>query len=169
MNQLLNKYIETESLSQSGNKRIVTLDPVLSNALSISSSPGNEKRDVLAQNLLQGCSPYYTITTLEGTSKPKPGTPPKISIVIENRQGKKTVTRVFGLEPFGIHPKGLAEELQKMCAGSSTVGQAVGLKPGLLEVMVQGSQGTIVGKVLEKRGIPPRWVEVIDKTRGKKK
>lgn len=87
---------------------------------------------------------------------------------MEKRQGRKTVTRVFGLEPFGVDPKGLAEELQKICAGSATVGQAVALKPGLLEVMVQGSQAKEVEKALEKRGIPGRFVGVLDKTVGKK-
>jgi translation initiation factor 2D len=87
---------------------------------------------------------------------------------MEKRQGKKTVTRIFGLEPFGIDPKGLAEELQKICAGGATVGQAVGLKPGLLEVMVQGSQSKVVERTLEKRGVPARFVAVLDKTSGKK-
>ncbi|KAI5787062.1 hypothetical protein EDC01DRAFT_660425 [Geopyxis carbonaria] len=168
LKQILNTYIETGNLAQSSNKRIVTLDAVLSNTLFTSVSPRHEKRDVLAENLRKSCSPYYTITTPQETTKPKSGNPPEISMIVENRQGKKTVTRIFGLEQFGIQPKGLAEELQKVCAGSATVTQAVGLKPGLLEVMVQGSQSTVVGRVLEKRGISPRWVGLVDKTRGKK-
>lgn len=64
-----------------------------------------------------------------------------------------------------MDPKGLAEELQRVCAGSATVGQAVGLKPGLLEVMVQGSQTAAVEKVLDKKGLPKSLISVMDKTK----
>ncbi|KAF8246636.1 hypothetical protein K440DRAFT_602077 [Wilcoxina mikolae CBS 423.85] len=178
LKSLLNTYIDTNSLSQPTNKRLIKLDPVLSNTLfsstpvdttELAKSKGIYKRDLLAERLVKACSPYYKITTASGEKqKPKSGQAPKVQVVMEKRQGKKTVTRVFGLEPFGVDPKQLAEELQKVCAGSATVGQAVGLKPGLLEVMVQGSQSKVVEKALEKRGVGGKFVGVLDKTGGKK-
>jgi translation initiation factor 2D len=178
LKSLLNSYIETKSLAQPNNKRLIKLDDVLSNALfastpadtnELAKSKGIYKRDQLAERLIAACSPYYRITAPSGEQqKPKSGQAPKISVVVEKRQAKKSVTRIFGLEPFGVDPKGLAEELQKVCAGSATVGQAVGLKPGLLEVMVQGSQSKVVEKALEKRGVPARFLTVLDKIGGKK-
>ncbi|KAA8911765.1 hypothetical protein FN846DRAFT_394320 [Sphaerosporella brunnea] len=178
LKSLLNGYIETNSLAQPTNKRLIKLDPVLSNALfastpadtnELAKSKGIYKRDQLAERLITTCAPYYRVIGPSGEEqKPKAGQPPKVSVVLEKRQGKKTVTRIFGLESFGVDPKGLAEELQKVCAGSATVCQAVGLKPGLLEVMVQGSQSKVVEKVLEKRGVPSRFLTVLDKTSGKK-
>jgi len=35
--------------------------------------------------------------------------------------------------------------------------------------MVQGPQRDAVVKALEKRGVDKRWIEVVDKTKGKKK
>jgi len=148
----------------------VKLDPILANTL-FTSPPTEQthKRDVLSEKLVSSCSPYYRITLPSGEEqKPKSGQVPKVSVVMEKRQGKKTVTRIFGLEPFGIDPKGLAEELQRVCAGSATVGQGVGLKPGLLEVMIQGSQSKVVERALEKRGVAGKLVSVLDKSSGKK-
>jgi translation initiation factor 2D len=49
------------------------------------------------------------------------GKPPKINIVLEKRQGRKTVTRCWGLEAFFINPNELAEELRNTCASSTSV------------------------------------------------
>jgi translation initiation factor 2D len=135
----------------------------------LENSKGTYKRDLLAERLLKACSPHYKLTTPSGEEQnPKSGQVPKVQVTMEKRQGKKTVTRISGLEPFGVDPKQLAEELQRVCAGSATVGQGVGLKSGLLEVMVQGSQSKVVEKALEKRGVGAKFVGVLDKTGGKK-
>ncbi len=101
--------------------------------------------------------------------KPKSGTPPKLSIVIEKRTGTKTVTKVGNLEVFGINPEVLAGELQKKCASSTSVGQLVGGKPGQMEVLVQGDQREVVEREVGRRGVDRRWVEVVDKTKKKGK
>lgn len=166
---MLNSYIDAERLPNPANRRLVKLDPLLSNTLFKSTSePGYKPllpREALLERLYAGCAPFHTITSPTiTTAKPKPGAAPQISVVIEKRQGNKTVTRIFNLEPFAVDPKALAEELQRICAGSATVGQAVGLKPGLLEVLVQGTQTTAVAKVLEKKGLPKKLLTVLDKT-----
>ena len=38
----------------------------------------------------------------------------------------------------------------------------------VMEVMIQGPQKDAVLKALERRGVDKRWVEVLDKTKGKK-
>lgn len=80
------------------------------------------------------------------------------------------MTKVSGVEPFGVDPKAMAEELQKTCAGSASVGQLNGSSPKnpVMEITVQGPQRKAVEAYLEKRGVGGRFVNVVDKT-GKKK
>ena len=102
--------------------------------------------------------------------KPKPGPPPKITLTIEKRGGNKVVTSIAGLEHFFINPQLIKPELQKKCAGSASVGQHVGGKPGLMEVIVQGDQRDVVAReVLGKRGVKAEWIEVVDKSKKKGK
>lgn len=174
---------------QPTNKRLVKLDPILTSTLfattpadtaELAKYKGVYKCDQLAERLVTSCAPYYRLTTSNNDSsggssgsisaqqKPKSGPPPKVTVVLERRQGKKSVTRIHGLEPFGVDSRQLADELQKVCAGSATVGQGTGLKPGLLEVLVQGSQAAVVEKALARRGVGGKFIAVVDKTGGKK-
>ena len=135
---------------------------------------GTIPRDVLVERVtVNCCAPYYAILRNDETRnavKPKAGQPPNIKITLETRTGNKTATKVSGLEPYFIHATNLADELQKACASSTSVGQLVGSSPKIpvMEIMVQGPQKDIVLKALEKRGVRKDWVEVIDKTKKKK-
>ena len=120
------------------------------------------------------CSPFWAILRGDETIeqvKARAGPPPSLQIVLETRSGNKTVTRVSGVEVYHISPTGLAEELQKSCASSTSVGQLVGSSPKtpIMEVLVQGPQSAAVIKALEKRGVHRQWIEVVDKTKGKKR
>ena len=42
-------------------------------------------------------------------------------------------------------------------------------KAPVMEILVQGNQKDNVLRALEKRGVNKKWVEVLDKTKGKKK
>lgn len=137
---------------------------------------GQARRDLLGERLVKSCSPYYVVLKpTESVSdpgiKPKAGAPPKILVVLDTRQGKKTVTRVSGVEPFGVDPKAMADELQRTCAGSASVSQLMGSSPKhpVMEITVQGPQQKAVGAYLEKRGVGARFVNVVDKTGGKGK
>ena len=103
--------------------------------------------------------------------KARSGNAPKIQITLETRSGNKTVTKLSGVEVFHINPQSLAEELQKACASSTSVGHLTGSSPKnpVQEIMVQGPQKDAVMKALEKRGVNRHWVEIMDKTKGKKK
>ena len=81
------------------------------------------------------------------------------------------MTKVSGVEVFHISPNLLADELQKSCASSTSVAQLSGssLKHPVMEILVQGPQKDEVTKALEKRGVNKSWIEVADKTKGKKK
>ncbi|KAF4556762.1 Translation initiation factor SUI1-like protein [Elsinoe fawcettii] len=177
-------YIEAESLISPTNKRLVKLDPTLSNALFTGAHPldkevnakGTVPRDALTDRVLSSSASYFTITrtppssTEKEISKPKAGSPPKVKIVLETRSGNKTVTKIAGMEKFFINPHLLSDELRKTCAGSTSVEPLVGSSPkeGAMEVMVQGPQRDSVIKALGRRGVRELWIEVQDKTKKKK-
>lgn len=177
-------YIESESLISPTNKRLVTLDPTLANAVFDGSTPldqevitkGAVPRDALIDRIQAGCAPHHAIlrnadTVASSAAKPKAGAPPKILVTLETRSGNKTVTKVSGVEAFFIAPQPLADELRKACAGSTSVDRLMGSSPKnpVMEIMVQGPQRDAVVRALERRGVDRRWIEVVDKTKGKKK
>ncbi len=179
---IINEYIDSEKLISDTNKRLVNLDPILANTVFDGSTPldrevlakGSVPRDALIDRILKTCSPYHIILRNDETRdsiKAKAGHAPKITIVLETRSGNKTVTKLSGVEVFYIPPQALADELQKTCASSTSVGQLAGSSPKkpVMEVMVQGPQKDAMIKALEKRGVNRQWVEVHDKTKGKKK
>lgn len=181
---LVSSYLEKERLISETNKRLVKLNPILANAVFDGSgsldkevlAKGTVPRDALLDRILHAMSPQYAIVR-QGTDpnsvKPKSGAPPKVHITLETRSGNKTVTKVSGLEVYHIDPRPLADELRKVCAGSTSVEPLAGAskknEKEVLEVMVQGPQKDAVVRALEKRGIDKRWVEVLDKTKGKKR
>lgn len=179
---IVTSYLESENLISDTNKRLVTLNPFLSNTIFDGSTSldrealakGNVPRDTLLDRVQAHCSPFHAILRNDeslDSIKPKSGSPPTIQIVLETRSGNKTVSKISGVEPFYIAPQPLAEELQKACASSTSVAQLVGSSPKapVMEILVQGNQKDNVLRALEKRGVNKKWVEVLDKTKGKKK
>lgn len=173
-------YVESANLISSSNKRLINLDPLLSNALFSTTvnidkeilAHGSCPREVLIERVLQQCAPFHAILrndeTMESPKvKARGGLAPKVQLTIETRSGNKTATRVHGLEVFYIAPQPLADELRKVCASSTSVEPFRGGKG--LEVMVQGPQQAHVMKALERRGVGKAFVEFVDKTKTKKK
>lgn len=181
--ELISKYVEAENLISETNKRLVKLNPVLANAVFDGSgsldkevlAKGQVPRDALIERILHGMATSYAVVRNgddASTARPKSGSPPKIHITLETRSGNKTVTKVSGVEVYFVQPRPLADELRKVCAGSTSVeplaGAAKKHEKEVMEVMVQGPQKDAVVKALERRGIDRRWVEVLDKTKKKK-
>ncbi len=181
--EIITSYLESENLVSQTNKRLINLNPILSNAVFDGSSPldkevlakGSVPRDALIDRILHAMSPAYAIVRNgdEAGTKAKSGTPPKINITLETRSGNKMVTKISGLENYFISPKLLADELRKVCAGATSVEPLAGANKKnervVEEVMVQGPQKDAVVKTLERRGVDKRWVEVFDKGKGKKR
>jgi translation initiation factor 2D len=179
---IVTTYIESESLVINTNRRLVKIDPVLANVVFDSDSlidrevvaKGTVPRDQISDRVLQNCSPFWALLKGNETKddvKPKAGKAPNIQIVLETRSGNKTVTKVSGMETYHVSPAAFAVEMQKACASSTSVGQLVGSSPKqpIMEVMVQGPQTQAVIKALEKEGVNRQWIDVVDKTKGKKK
>lgn len=182
--QVITDYIESEKLISETNKRIVKLNPTLANAVFDGSdkidkevlAKGTVPRDALINRISNAMSTSYAILRNGAdprSVKMRSGTPPKVHITLETRSGNKMVTKVSGLEVYFINPRPLADELRKVCAGSTSVeplaGGAKKTEKPVEEVMVQGPQKDAVVKALEKRGVSSKWIEVLDKTKGKKK
>ncbi|EXJ91751.1 hypothetical protein A1O3_00301 [Capronia epimyces CBS 606.96] len=191
ISSFLKRYIENhpELSKNATSSRFIKLDPFIANSI-LSSSPsisdtrtlaaGEIARDALLKRILDDshlCIPHWLLLRNNQTYdpenpdpalKPKSGPPPHVNIVVEKRSGTKVATKISGLEVFGINPHLLGPELQKKCAGSASVGQLVGGKPGTLEILVQGDQRDVVEKELARRGVDRRWIIVEDKTKKKK-
>ena len=182
--ELITTYIEKESLISATNKRLVRLNPVLGNAVfdgfgSLDKevlAKGTVPRDALIERVLGAMNKSYAILRNDAdpsSVKTKSGAPPKVHITLETRSGNKTVTKVSGLEAYYINPRPLADELRKVCAGSTSVEPLAGAtkknEKEVMEVMIQGPQKDAVVKALERRGVSAKWVEFLDKTKGKKK
>ncbi|KAK4994159.1 hypothetical protein LTR66_005746 [Elasticomyces elasticus] len=177
---IITSYIESENIVSLTNKRLVQLNPSLANAVFDGSSPldkeviakGSVPRDALIDRIVASCSPFYAIVRNDASdAKTRSGGPPKIRITLETRSGNKKVTKISGLEAYFIPPQPLADELRKVCAGSTSVERLEGSSPRapVMEIMVQGPQKDAVVKALEKRGVQRNWIETLDKTKGKKK
>ena len=179
---VVTNYVESGNLTSSSNKRLVNINPVIANVIFDGQSPldqevlakGTVPKDALIERVIQCCTPHWAILRNNETTedaKPKAGKPPTIKILLETRSGNKTVTKVSGVETFFIDPQPLADELQKTCASSVSVSQLVGSSPKtpVLEIMVQGPQKDTVVRALERRGVNRTWIEVLDKTKGKKR
>lgn len=185
----LKTYLEKSGETTSGSSaRYVKLNPFLANNILGSNSSASDTnalaageiaRDVLSKRILEDhnlCVPHWVLlrddqkwSSTDGSlPKPKSGASPKVQVTIEKRTGTKVVSKVAHVEAFGVNVELLASDLQKKCASSTSVGQLIGGKPGLLEVLVQGDQRATIEKELGRRGIDRRWIEVIDKTKKKK-
>lgn len=182
--ELVTAYLENEKLISETNKRLAKLNPMLANSVFDGSgsldkevlAKGAVPRDALIDRILHAMGSSYAIVRNGAdpqSVKAKSGTPPRIHITLETRSGNKTVTKVSGLESYYINARPLADELRKVCAGSTSVeplaGAAKKNEREVMEVMIQGPQKDAVVKALEKRGVDKRWVEVLDKTKGKKR
>ncbi|CAG7916511.1 unnamed protein product [Penicillium olsonii] len=180
----LDQYLTSQDppIVSKENRRIITLNPFLANTIFTGSSPedkstlsrGKVTRDGLLKRLMEDkalMQPHHVILKTGQTIadvKPKAGAAPKITVTLEKRTGSKTVTKVVHLEVFGVIPTLLAQELQKKCAGSTSVTQATGAPKGVMEVLVQGDQRKAIETALLRRGLRPQLIEVIDKTKKKK-
>lgn len=192
ISSFLKKYIENNATLTTGTSspRFIKLDPFIANNI-LSSNPSSTDtrilanreigRDVLLRRILEDdhlAIPHWLLLRNDQTYspenpdpglKPKSGPSPHVTIVVEKRTGTKLVTKISGLELFGINPHILGPDLQKKCAGSASVGQHVGGKPGMMEILIQGDQRDVLEKEMGRRGVDKRWIVVDDKTKKKKK
>jgi translation initiation factor 2D len=132
--------------------------------------------------------PFHLVTLPGKDPILKKGAPKTIEVLQEIRQGRKTVTKLTGMESFGLEIDDLCKELTKLCASSATRkssspstpclssndvslillldNQIHGTSPKapLYEIMVQGPQIKHVSELLLRKGVPKKFIMVNDKT-----
>ncbi|KAJ2907943.1 hypothetical protein GGI21_003383 [Coemansia aciculifera] len=106
---------------------------------------------------------YTQVVLPGGPTAVKIGNPPCVEVVCEKKMGTKAITRVSGLESYGIDPTALAKELRTACASSTTVDPVLG-KKDVQMVSVQGHQIAILTKLLAQHKLPERLMSIVDKS-----
>ncbi|KAJ7619471.1 eukaryotic translation initiation factor SUI1 family protein [Roridomyces roridus] len=178
---LLNAYITDKGLVNPREQAYVNvgLDPLLLGAVVTPPKKGVPqkevefmKRDEVMKGLLDGMQAWYEVRVGGREVVLKKGALKPIRVEVKMRQGRKACTLVSGFEAFGegvVDAEEMSEELRKICAGATSVSPRVGGPTGTVEVLVQGKQAKVVVDYLtEKRGVPKKWVEVVDLVGGKK-
>lgn len=77
-------------------------------------------RDQILHRICQKMQPFHTIQFPGKEPVLRKGQPKPVEITQEVRQGRKTITRVTGVEGFGLDIDELSKELTKLCASSAT-------------------------------------------------
>ncbi|KAJ7468669.1 eukaryotic translation initiation factor SUI1 family protein [Mycena latifolia] len=169
---MLNDYIAVKGLINPREQAYINLDPLLSGTIAAKVKKGETpaaavefmKRDELTRNILEQMQPWYEVKAPSSGKEPvvKKGALKPIQVAVKIRQGRKASTLISGFEPFVVlSGEEMAEDLRKICAGATSVSPRVGGTPGL-EVLVQGKQSKVVVEYLMDKGIPKKWIEVID-------
>lgn len=145
---VLDSYIVKESLIPPARPAYVQMDAGLTQALfkGQSDPPQVLTRKDLVRAFMAKLGNAYALVQMPGSEivKLARGSPPPIEIEVSMRQSKKFVTRVRGMEDYGIDAEYFAKDVAKRlaCASSVDTEAADGrpaLKKGRAECIFQGS------------------------------
>ncbi|KAJ3055278.1 hypothetical protein HK097_011009 [Rhizophlyctis rosea] len=178
----VNEYAKVKDLTDKANPRMVKIDALLCDAV-LDKAEYNAidflPRDQIVQRLLKKMQEYHEIKMPGNDPVVRKGRMKPIQILIEQRQGRKTVTKMTNMEQFGVDVEELSSQLKVRCASSTTVTPlpTKANTPTLHEILVQGSKVKEVFELLAgSYGIPfsgtgpnatSKFVEVVDKTKKK--
>jgi len=172
---LVSSYVSSKSLINAHNQAYINLDQPLITCLSAKSAGKSKdkgvesesstaefvRRDDLVKNILEKMQSWHEVRAGHGDLVRKKSPLKPIQVTTKVRQGRKACTLTTGFEPYlVVDAEDMAEELRKTCACATSVSPVPG-KPGL-EVLVQGKQVNAVVEYLTGRGIPKRWIEIVD-------
>ncbi|KAI6001735.1 hypothetical protein EDC04DRAFT_2583890, partial [Pisolithus marmoratus] len=121
------------------------------------------KREEVVQRLSEKMQNWYEIRAEGQEPLLRKGQLKPISVVVKTRQGRRASTLISGFEPFLLEAEEMAEELRRICAGSTGVSPLPG-KPTRSEALVQGKQTKAVVDFLLSKGVPKKWIETADLT-----
>lgn len=164
---MFNDYIKLANLVNPKNPKQIIVDEIIS-------KPTNKPvdvqvaRDEIFATFLTNFTPHYSIKDNNNSNNVNvhdhiaKGTPPKIRIVTEMKIGRKVITRVGNYDKFFIKQGAFAEELRKLCSGSTTIVDDE-------QVQVQGPHGNTIINLLKEKGVPLGCIEFEDKVKKKKR
>ncbi|CAO0798618.1 unnamed protein product [Mucor circinelloides] len=174
--QVMMDYIKIHNVVDLQNQKMINIDPTLCDAILTKqeyNSINKLTRDQILHRMCQKMQPFHSVKLPGKEAVLKKGACKPIEIVQEVRQGRKTITKVTGVEGFGLDVDELSKELTRLCASSATYNPVHGVSPKnpLYEIMVQGPQIKNITHLLISKGVPPRFIDTEDKTakKGKKK
>ncbi|KAJ3185185.1 Eukaryotic translation initiation factor 2D [Geranomyces variabilis] len=151
----LDEYVRTKELAKPANPRLVKIDAVLCDAILKKdeyNTVDDLQRDAIVQRLLAKMDPFHELRAPNKQPMLKKGAPQPITIILEQRQGRKCVTRISGFEQYAVDAQDLAAHLKVRCASSTSVSPIPGKASAVAayEVMVQGRKTKECCFVLEK-------------------
>jgi translation initiation factor 2D len=127
----LDRYIDREELASSVNPGFINLDGPLTDAIygrkkkqeNNVPPPESISRKDLVQLYIRQHLPAYALVEMPGNKiiQLAKGIPPKVQIEVSRRQSNKFVTRVRGLEEYGIDPRYFSRDVKQRLAISATI------------------------------------------------
>ncbi|GJQ10986.1 hypothetical protein GpartN1_g2777.t1 [Galdieria partita] len=171
---VLQQYVQ-QKYPQNKESCEIALDDVLRDAIFKGNTKGLTEeipsvmdRKEMESMLLSRMQPYHVLYQPGEEPIIRKGAVKPIGIVIEDRQGgRKHVTRIQGIETFGIEPEDFAQKAQIAFACASSVHPLPGKQNHSVEVQCQGNVASDVIKWLQKFGIPLNWIQIQDKRKKK--
>ncbi|KAI8070209.1 hypothetical protein BDF21DRAFT_344872 [Thamnidium elegans] len=167
-------YIKLHDLVNPQNQKMIKIDPVMYDTILTKpeyNSINELARDQILHRICLKMQPFHSIKLPGKEPVLRKGQPKPVEITQEIRQGRKTITKVTGVEGFGLDVEELSKELTRLCASSTTYNTIQGVSPKnpLYEIMVQGPQIKTITELMLSKGVPKRFIDTIDKTAKKKK
>lgn len=167
--ELLWAYVAREKLVPEKDKRVVRMDEYLAiNVMGKKTFYGDLiDRKTLAEKFL-GKLKNFSYVSRDGVGDVCKGAIAPVLIRTEQRQGRKVVTVLSGMETFLISADTLRTELAKKFAASTSMGDVEGKKnEGRKEILVQGDVIKATAEFLmQKYQVPKRFIQVMDKAGG---
>ncbi|XP_068623116.1 eukaryotic translation initiation factor 2D [Battus philenor] len=163
----LTEYVKTKGLNSSQQRGAVVLDSLLAK---IAGQQEHEtlKWEGLMNAVLNKMTPSTELQFPDGTVKVIKSKLEPIKMQVATRSGNKKVTLVSNLEAYGFNLLEMARVCQHGVAASCGVTRTPGAKCD--QLMVQGDQTHFIAKLLiEKYGLPKKYLEGADKALNKKK
>ncbi|XP_063537647.1 eukaryotic translation initiation factor 2D [Cydia strobilella] len=159
--------VRARDLTAPAQREAVVLDATLAKVLQ-AQEQDIIKWDALMAGVQAKLTPCTEMQFADGTHKLTKAKLDPIRMQVVNRSGNKKVTLVSNLEAFGFTLPELARACQRGVAASCGVTRAPGAKCD--QLMLQGDQQYYVARLLiEKYGLPKKFVEGADKALKKKK
>ncbi|KAJ0172837.1 hypothetical protein K1T71_011976 [Dendrolimus kikuchii] len=163
----LTEYVKRRNLNSSQVKGAIALNPLLAKVVG-GKEQDTVKWDVLMSSVISKMTPSTEMKFSDGSVKLTKAKLEPIKMQVATRSGNKKVTLVSNLESFGFSLSALSHACQVGVAASCGVTRSPGAKAD--QLMLQGDQTHFVAKLLiEKYGLPKKFVEGADKALNKKK
>ncbi|KAG8183564.1 hypothetical protein JTE90_025124 [Oedothorax gibbosus] len=166
--EVLKRYVKENSLQNENNKRIVTLDPTLSDCIAKKDFKDHMTWEELQEAIVCKMPPAYQVQFEDNPPVVKKGKLEPITVTVDTRTGNKKVTLVHNLDTYGINPDKVAHHVQVAVAASTSITPTQNGKGTV--VLIQGNQVKYLQKLfLEIFKVPRKHLQGLENVPNKKK